>query len=92
MDFVDSTWMDGNYPLSLCNCYDGTLNGEPQTNNNAIRVAFGCSKPVIWKCLDKVKEFQSQTDLILVQQFSGQSTARGELGVLLKCLIQPLIE
>jgi len=79
VDYVDSTWMDGNYPLSLWNCYDRTLNGEPRTNNvaeggnNAIRVAFGCSKPVIWKCLDKIKEFQSQTDLILVQHFSGQS-------------------
>ena len=79
VDHVESTWMDGNYPLSLWNCYDRTLNGEPRTNNvaeggnNAIRVAFGCSKPAIWKCLDKVKEFQSQADLILVQHFSGQS-------------------
>ena len=76
---VDSTWMDGNCPLSFWNCYDRTLNGEPRTNsvaeggNNAIRAAFGYSKPVIWKCLDKVKEFQSQTDLILVQHFPGQS-------------------
>ena len=80
--YFDSTWMDGNYPLSLWNWYDRTFNGEPRTNNiaeggnNAIRVAFGCSKPVIWKCLDKVKEFQSQTDLILVHHYSGQSNAR----------------
>ena len=81
VDYVDSTWMDGNYAIPLWNCYERTLNGEPRTNNiseggnNAIRVAFGCTKPVIWKCLDKVKEFQSQTDLVLVQHFTGQSNS-----------------
>ena len=28
--------------------------------------------PVIWTCLDKIVEFQSQTDMSLVQQDAGQ--------------------
>ena len=73
--YFESTWLDGNYDIDLWNCYGQTLAGLPRTNNvseggnNSINVAFGCSKskPSIWRCLDKIKEFQAQTDLVIIQ-------------------------
>ena len=42
VDYVDSTWMDGNYAIPLWNCYERTLNGEPRTNN--ISEGGNCNK------------------------------------------------
>ena len=78
INYYEATWLHGNYDFALWKVYQRTLDGRPRTNNvseggnNAIRVAFGCSNPVIWKCLDKVKEFQGQTDLVIRQHLTGQ--------------------
>ena len=82
VDYFENNWMNGpNYDIPFWNCYQQTLDGHPRTNNaaeggnNSLRVAFGCTKPVIWKWLDKIKEIQSQTDLVLVQHMTGQSNS-----------------
>ena len=70
--------MKGCYSIELWNCRDRTLRGEPRTNNvseggnNSLRVAFAMENPVIWTCIDKIVEFQSQTDMSLVHQDAGQ--------------------
>ena len=81
VSYYESTWLTGNYDIELWNCHLQTLAGLPRTNNtseggnHSINVAFGCSKPSIWKCLDRIKEFQSQTDLVMVQHLVGQSNS-----------------
>ena len=81
LSYFESTWLNGNYDIDLWNCYGQTLSGLPRTNNaseggnNSINVAFGCSKPSIWRCLDKIKEFRAQTDLVIVQYLVGQSNS-----------------
>ena len=66
--YYDETWIPGSYDIDLWNCHTQTLvglscsNNTSEGGNNDINVAFGCSKPSIWKCLDKINEFQVPTD------------------------------
>ena len=79
VQYFEKTWINGSYELPLWNCYQQTLDELPRSNNyseggnHAIQVVFGCAKPVIWKCLDKLKEFQVQTDLIIALNMAGRS-------------------
>ena len=76
--YLDDTWMDGLYSVELWNCYQRTLDGDPRTNNvskggnHAINVAFGVEKPKFRKCVEKLREFQSEVDCELVQSLTGR--------------------
>ena len=76
-----NTWMDGNYPLEMWNCYTRTLTNFPRTNNisegsnNAIRSHFGCSNLTVWACITYLKELQSSTDLDLTQFYTHRWTS-----------------
>ena len=80
-DFVtyfEDTWLNGLYSLKLWNCYERTLNGQPRTNNvseggnNSIRIAFGIENPVFWKFVEKLREFQTESDVEIVQSTTGR--------------------
>ena len=81
LPYFTNTWMDGNYPLEMWNCYTRTLTNFPRTNNisegsnNAIRAHFGCSNPTVWACITKIKELQSSTDLDLTQFYTHRWTS-----------------
>ena len=76
--YFTDTWMDGLYSVELWNCYQRTLDGDPRTNNvseggnHAINVAFGVERPVFWKCVEKLREFQNETDCAIVQSITGR--------------------
>ena len=68
--------MNGDYPISMWNCYLRTLCGQPRTNNvsegsnNALRSHFGCTNPTVWLCISKFKELQAATDTDLSKFFA----------------------
>lgn len=66
--YFEDTWLNGDFPIPMWNCYLRTLGGQPRTNNvsewsnNALRSHFGCANPTVWLCISKFKELQACTD------------------------------
>ena len=66
--YFENTWLNGDFPIPMWNCYLRTLAGQPRTNNvsegsnNALRSHFGCANPTVWLCISKFKELQAVTD------------------------------
>ena len=57
--------------------YLPTLRDEHRTNNaseggnNAIKTAAGCAHPTIWKCIEKLREFNSEMELHILHSDTG---------------------
>ena len=83
ISYFEETWMFGNYPPPIWNCYERTINNIPRTNNVAeggnlkLKTTFACSNPKIWKFIDLLRKVQAQTEFVLVQHHTGRNQPSG---------------
>lgn len=86
IDYFEDTWIGRpnrrhrrppRFPLSMWNCYQGTLQGQPKTNNSVegwhrgFQELLSANHPSIWKFIDAIKRQQSLNELKIEQFLSG---------------------
>ena len=87
LDYFEDTWIgsirrgahrEPQFPISLWNCREATLHGEPRTTNSVegwhrgIRSLFGSAHPSLWKFIDTLKKEQSLVEARIEKLRAGQ--------------------
>jgi hypothetical protein len=72
------------FPIKLWNCYNGTLDGLPKTNNScegwhtSFTSLLSSSHPSIWNFIDAIRKEQSMNEIRIEQYISGHPVPVGK--------------
>lgn len=92
VDYFEDTWIGrprgGNrrppkFRLQLWNCYNGTIEDLPKTNNSvegwhrAFSSLLASNHPIIWKCIEGIRKEQALNELKITQYLAGHEPPVG---------------